>query len=102
MDLAQWIISNNFDIVCIQEWYIHKNKFNITCNFHEFMNYNVYHPNNKTLIIHKENMKTIEFKQKSTNTDIRSAWLGFKINNKSNNSAKQDIMIVGNIYHSPN
>jgi exonuclease III len=96
IDLYNWMVSHDIDIMCIQEWYIpHKLESKIFEN-NIFYNYNIIQTpvNTKTLIICKNIFNCIEFSDLNSNINgLDITWLGIVLD--------KSIMVIVSLYHSP-
>ena len=121
IDLFNWIRIHNLDIVCIQKWYVHKDK-NVNNNYNNknddnifldweekydikddeislnmaiFTDYEKIELNTKTLILYHKNLKTINLNHidKSKQEGLDSNWTAIESDKR--------IMVIGSIYHSP-
>ena len=95
--LQNWIFSNDFDIICIQEWCVQQ--FNFDVNFPTYLfktKYNVatIKDNVSTAIIYKKNLAINEVKNlKCDHNGQYLTWIRLFANNK--------VLHIGSWYHAP-
>ena len=95
-NLNKWMINNNIDILCIQEWYKLHNDKNIQFPKNEFPDYNIFTNNTlSTAIIYKNTLNIMNHNISNNNNSLLSrSWISV-FSNKS-------ILNIGNVYYSPN
>ena len=118
IDLYNWIKIHDLDVICVQEWYIHKDnniknnkndylyldwndnieaKSNeITLNMAVFDDYEKMEINKKTLILYHKNLDIIDLNHidECKQDGLDSNWIAVK--------TRKRIMVIGSVYHSPN
>ena len=117
IDFYNWIKLHNLDIICVQEWFVHKNKDvnnkyvksednlyldwednydikddEITLNMAVFTDYEKIELNTKTLILYHKRLQTINLNhiEKAKQDGLDSNWTGIE--------SEKRIMIIGSIY----
>ena len=95
-NLNKWMINNNIDIMCIQEWYKLHSDENIQFPKNEFPDYNIYTNNTlSTAIIYKQTLNVLCHNFKNNNDSLLSrVWISV-FSNKS-------VLNIGDVYYSPN
>ena len=76
--LNEWLICNDIDILCIQEWYKHYNNDTFKKNFptHQFTNYRIHNSNYQTAILYKDgfSIHKHEITHKNDTKDDNKLW----------------------------
>ena len=97
VELNQWLMMHNIDVVCIQEWLVHQNdqKMDREINMAQFPNYRKTTNNNKTAILYNQQLDIISFEhfEPIQTVGIDASWLAVMMDKK--------IIVVGSGYHSP-
>ena len=117
IDLYNWIKLHDLDVICIHEWYIHKDnniknnkndylyldwndnfavkEDEITLNMSVFIDYEKMEINKKTLILYHKDLDIIDLNHidECKQDGLDSNWIGIK--------TKKRIMVIGSVYHSP-
>ena len=113
IDLYNWIMLHELDIICIQEWYVHNSKIvnknqhqwegsddddnniDITMNMSIFNEFEKIEIDNKTLILYRKGLEIINLNHidQIDQTGLDVTWIGVKTHRK--------IIVIGSGYHSP-
>ena len=111
IDLYNWIMLHNLDVICIQEWYVHNNKVvnnnkkwedsddddnvDITMNMAIFNEFDKIEIDTKTLILYRKELDIINLNHidEIGQTGLDVTWIGIKTHRK--------IIVIGSGYHSP-
>ena len=96
LDLYLWMIDNDIDVVCVQEWCVNHRRENIKFDKTLYDGYDTVEigSNSKTLIIYKSKFRVDKLSKLNCDDDgLDETWMALFSN--------EYIVAIGSVYHSP-